>query len=148
MPVQVKTDNLITDLIRSGNAAVKQSQTLKQDAGRSGDLVWATVMAKVSATQKWIPFTNEASTDGTAIPQGIYVGSDITEAVIIAGDVEDLEILVGAGVSIDQNLITIENSKTLLTVITVGTTDIRNVEDHLAEIGIFMQDTTEVSSYA
>lgn len=145
--VQVQTDNEVKDLIRFGHAAIKQGQTLKQDAGRSGDLVWGTLMAKVSATQKWIPFTNEASTDGTAIPQGVYLGDDIAEADIIAGDVEDLQILVGAWVILDQNLITIENTKTLATVITVGTTDKRTVEDHLGESGIFMQDTIEISSF-
>jgi hypothetical protein len=146
--VQVQTDNTIKDLVRFGHAAVKQGQTLKQDAGRSAILVWGTLMAKVSATQKWIPFTNEASTDGTAIPQGIYVGDDIAVADIVAGDVEDLEILVGAWVIIDQNLLTIENSKALTTVITVGTTDKRTVEDHLSESGIFMQDTVAISSFA
>lgn len=147
-PVQVQTDNNLQDLVIFGHAAVKQGQTLKQDAGRSGDLVHNTLMAKVAATGKWIPFTNEASTDGTAIPQGIYIGDDITEADIKAGDVEDLQILVGAWVVIDKNLLTIENSKLLTTVITVGTTDLRTVEDHLAESGIFMQDTIEISSFA
>ncbi len=147
-PVQVQTDNLITDLIRGGTAALKQGQTLLTDAGRSGDLVHNTLMAKRSADAKWIPFTNEASTDGTAIPQGVYVGPDIAEALIKAGDVEDLQILVGSNVAIDQNLLTIENAKTLATIITVGTTDKRSVEDHLAEIGIFMQDTILISSFA
>jgi hypothetical protein len=148
MAVQVQTDNLLREIVRYGHAAVKQGQTLLQDAGRSGNLVWGTLMAKVAATGKWIPFTNEASTNGTAIPQGIYVGQDILEAAIIAADVEDLEILVGAWVIVDQNLLTIENSKTLATVIAVGTTDLRTVEDHLAESGIFMQDTVAISSFA
>lgn len=147
-PVQVQTDNELQDLLIFGHAATKQGQTLKQDAGRSGNLVFGTLMAKVSATQKWIVFVNEASTDGSNIPQGIYVGPDILEADIIAGDVEDLQILVGAWIVIDKNILTIENSKTLGTVITVSTTDKRTVEDHLAEAGIFMQDTVEISSFA
>lgn len=148
MTVQVQTNNLVRNMVLFGNAAVKQGQTLKQDAGRSGDLVWGTLMSKVSATQKWIPFTNEASTDGTAIPQGIYLGDDIAEADIIAGDVEDLQILIGGGVIVDQNLLTIENSKTLATVIQVGTTDERTVEERLAAQGIYMQDTVAISSNA
>lgn len=147
-PVQVRTDNIVTDLIRFGHSAIKQGQTLLQDAGRSAILVYGTLMAKRSADGKWIPFTNEASTDGTAIPQGIYVGPDIPIADIVAGDVEDLNILIGAWVVVDQNLITIENSKTLATIITVGTTDKRSVEDHLAEAGIFMQDTIQISATA
>jgi hypothetical protein len=148
MSVQVQTNNTTNDLVVGGNAAVKQGQTLLQDAGRSGNLLYGTVMSRRSADQKWIPFTNELSTDGTAIPQGIYVGPDILEADIIAGDVEDLAILIGIGVLVDQNLITIENSKTLTTVIQVGTTDERTVEERLAAQGIFMQDTIEISAFA
>ncbi len=149
MAVQVNTNNLTTNLIRGGFAAVKQDQVIIQDAGRGTTaLVYGTLMAKISASQKWTPFIDETATDGTAIPQGIYVGGDITGAALVAGDIANAQILSGLSVFLDKNLLTIENSKLLTTVITVGTTDIRNVEDHLLESGMSFEDTIEISEFA
>lgn len=145
-PVQASSSLDNTPLIQGGLAAKKDGGTLLQDAGRSTILARNTLLAKVAASQKWVPFTDETATDGTAIPQGVYLGPDIPAADIVAGDVENIEVLEGLAVQVDQNKIVIENSKTLTTVITVGTTDLRTVEDHLAARGIFMQDTVDIAS--
>jgi len=146
MAVENRADYSNVPFIRHGIAITKDSETLLKDAGRSVPLVYGTLMTKVSASQKWVPFTDETATDGTAIPLGIYVGDDVTAAALVADDVVDAPVLVGQAV-IDKNQLVIENSKTLATVITVGTTDIRNVEDHLANIGIFAEDTVDIDEF-
>lgn len=147
MAVQVRLDNDTVPFIRNGVAATANDATIAQDAGRTAVLAPFTLMAKVAASQKWVPFTDETATDGTAIPQGIYIGQEIAAATIVAGDVTDQVILVGAWVFVDKTQLVIENSKLLTTVITVGTTDLRTVEDHLANRGIFMEDTVDISSF-
>jgi small-conductance mechanosensitive channel len=148
MAVQVQTDNTLDILYRGEIVVIKQNQVLLQDAGRSGDLVYGTLMAKISASQKLVPFTDETAVDGSAIPYGFYIGADIPEADIIAGDVEDIQLLIGGVVHVDQNLITIENTKLLTTVIQVGTTLEKTVNDWLELQGLYMQDTVEISSFA
>lgn len=147
MTVQVSTNNSSVPFIRFGDSLYRDSETLLQDAGRTADLVCGTLMAKVAASQKWVPFTDETATDGTAIPQGIYLGADIASADIVAGDVTDLPILVGSNVLIDEDQLVIENSKTVNTVITVGTTDLRTVMDHLAGRGIFLEETVDITEF-
>jgi hypothetical protein len=133
--------------ILSGVGLSRDDQVILTDAGRAAPLVPFTVMSKVAATGKWVPFTNEAATNGTAIPQGIYLGDAIAAADIVAGDVSDVFILVGKDVTVDVDQIIIENAKTLDTVITIGTTDLRTVRDHLATRGIFTEETVDISSF-
>ena len=86
MAVQSNSDNSSVPFIRFANPAViDEEAVLSQDAGRSAVLASKTLMAKIAATQKWEPFTDETATDGTAIPQGIYVGPDIPAADLVAG---------------------------------------------------------------
>lgn len=146
MAIQAETDNTNVAFIRSGDSLVR-NDTIAQDAGRSAPLVYGTLMAKVAASEKWTPFIDETATDGTAIPQGIYLGQAITAAALVAGDVVDSLILVGSACTIDTNQLVIENSKTLATVITVGTTDLRTVRDQMANRGIFVEDTVDISSF-
>jgi hypothetical protein len=133
--------------ILSGVGLSRDDQVILTNAGRAIPLAPFTLMAKVAATGKWVPFTNEAAVDGTAIPQGIYIGDSIAAAAIVAGDIPDVFILVGKDVTVDVDQIVIENAKTLDTVITVGTTDLRTVRDHLANRGIFTEETVDISSF-
>jgi len=140
MAQQVRTNNENIPFFREGTGIDKDAQTLLQDAGRGAvALVFGTLMAKVAASQKWVPFTDEAAVDGSAHPQGILISEDVAGADLVAGDVEDAKILIGGFPCVlDFDQITIENSKLLTTVITVGTTDLRTVEDHLKTLGIFV----------
>ncbi len=147
MTVQVSLDNANIPFVLSGNALSRDDQVLLTDAGRVIPLAPFTVLAKVAATQKWVPFTNAAATDGSAVPQGIYIGESVTAAAIVAGDIVDLNVLLGGAITIDVDQLVIENSLTLDTVITVGTTDLRTVRDHLANRGIFVEDTVDISSF-
>lgn len=150
-PVQSSVDNNSVPFLRFPNpGAIDIEAIIFQDAGRATPLAPFTLMAKIAATQKWEPFTDETATDGTAIPAGIYLGSSIPAADIVAGDITDVQMLVGAAF-IDLNQLIIENSKTLDTVIeATGAADninIQTVRDYLANRGIFVEDTVDISSF-
>lgn len=147
MSVQVRSDNSTVPFVRYSYPLVKdQDAILLTDAGRTVDLAPHTLMAKVAASQKWVPFTDETATDGTAIPQGIYQGDAIPFADIVAGDVLDRQII-RAGSIVDEDQLIIENSKTLETVITVGTTDLRTVRDHLTAMLLVPRETINASDF-
>ena len=147
MSVQNSINNANIPFILSGVGLSRDDQVILTDAGRVAVLAPFTLMSKIAATQKWVPFTNQAAIDGSAIPQGIYIGDEIASADIVAGDISDVFILVGKDVTVDVDQIVIENAKTLDTVITVGTTDLRTVRDHLATRGIFTEETVDISSF-
>ena len=151
MTIQSRSNNSSVPFIRFAYpGALEQLAIILQDAGRSAVLAFGTVMAKVAATQKWVPFTDETAVNGSAVPAGIYIGPDIAAADIVAGDVTENQILVGAAF-IDLNQLVIENSKTLDTVINAtGGADnilIQTVRDFLANRGIFAEDTVDISSF-
>lgn len=146
MSVQASIQNKNLAFILSGLALSRPDAIILQDAGRGAvALVFGTLMAKVAASQKWVPFTDETATNGTARPQGIYIGADVTGAALVAGDVIDSSILVGDAV-VDLNQIVIENSKTLDTIIG-ALVEQRTVRDELAFRGIFVEDTVNISSF-
>lgn len=148
MAVQSRLDNTTEKLILSGNTLVREAETLFQDAGRAVPLVKYTLMAQIAVTKKWVPFQNESSIDGSAIVKGLFMGDDIAAADLVAGDVVDQPIIIGgAGATIDVDLIVIENSKTLDTVVGAGSIETHRVEDDLNEIGIFVEDTTAISDF-
>lgn len=147
MSVQVRLDNTNLPLVLFGMAVAVSNGVLLQNAGRSGDLVCGTVMAKVSASGKWVPLTNLAATDGGATAQGVYIGPDIAEADIVAGDVTDLPIIVGdAGIDVQQ--LVLENSLTLDSVFAPTTIHSCTVRDQLARRGIFAEETTYISDFS
>jgi hypothetical protein len=81
------------------------------------------------------------------LPSGVYLGPDIPAADIVAGDVLDIPVLVGNGVYIDENKVTIENSKLFTTVIGAASVNARTVKDQLRWGGIFTVDTVDISSF-
>lgn len=146
MAVQRKTDIANKPFILTLMALIKGAETVVQDAGRSGDMVINTLMAKDPATGKWTSFTDETATDGTQFPRGILLRT-LTEAEIKAGDVSDVPILVGDAV-IDSAQLVIENSKTLATVINAPAGINVTVEDFLSQISIWMESTIDTTSAA
>ena len=151
MTVQSSINNNTGPFLRFPNPGALDTEVIIfQDAGRSAVLAPFTLMAKIAATQKWVPFTDETAVNGSAIPAGIYVGPEILAATIVAGDVTDIQMLVGAAF-IDLNQLVIENSKTLDTVINAtGGADninIQTVRDYLANRGIFVEDTVDISGF-
>jgi hypothetical protein len=87
--------------------------------------------------------TVTAGTGGT--PDGIYVGSGITAAAIVAGDVENVPIVhTGMGLVIDKNQLVLENSLALTDVIlSTGKT----IEDSLVDKGIIPKDSIGIDEY-
>lgn len=149
MAVQARLDIDARPFILSGEVLVKDAETIQQDAGRTaGPLVRNTLMAQIAASERWVPFSDETATDGTALAKGLYIGDDIPEADIIAGNVEDAPIIVGgAAATFDSGKLVIENSKTLDTVVGGGTIDAHRVEDDINRVGLYAAATTDISGY-
>ena len=59
MSVQASSNNSSVPFIRFANpAAVDEEGIIFTDAGRTTVLASKTLMAKIAATQKWVPFIN------------------------------------------------------------------------------------------
>lgn len=146
MTQQSSVDNANLPFILSGSVIQTQSATISQDAGRStGALLTNTLMAKTAATGDYVPYTDVTATDGTAIPAGIYVGDDITQAAIVAGDVLINQILLlGDAATFDVAQLVLENSVALDDVIGTGVT-LTTVGDELRKIGFISEATVLIS---
>lgn len=146
MPMQARADHVVNPFILGGQSLVREGQIIAQDAARVIPLAPLTLMAKVAATQLWTPLVNVAAANGTAIPQGVYMGDSIPAAAIVAGNVPSVAILVGGGCQVDGGQLVIENALTLQTVITTGANDLRTVRDRLESRGIFIEDTLAIAA--
>lgn len=148
MSVQNSAENSTVPFIRSGVTLAREAETILQDAGRVAPLVQNTLMAQIAATKKWVPFTDETAVDGSAIARGIYVGDDIPAADLVAGDVVDVPIIVaGAAATFTADDLTIENAKTLDTVVDAATVNAHRVEDDLARIGLFAESSVNIDEF-
>ena len=146
MAVQTRGDSDTRNFVLFSYPGRRQDKgTIAQDAGRSAVLAPNTLMAKVAASEKWTPWISASATDGTAHPQGIFVGEEITAAALVAGDVTDQPII-EFGIDFDEDLLVIENSLTLATVITVGTTDLRSARDILKTQTLIPRSTISISN--
>lgn len=147
MAVQNAANLSTVPFVRSGTSYVKEGLTLLTDGARSTPLATYTLLAKVAASGKLVPFTNEAATDGSARPYGIYLGDAVAATDIAAGDVTDFgPVLVGGACTVDENQLVIENSKTLATVIGTGVT-LTTVGDVLEDRGIFVEATVNFDEF-
>lgn len=149
MSVQTSEDIGNIPFILSGTGLVQEAETIEQDAARADVLAYGTLMAKILVGGKWVPFSDETAEDGSAIPQGVYVGDEITAAALIAGDVVNCPILVGGPVTIDAEQVVIENSKALTTVIAAAANSPvrKTVRDWLADKGLFIESTEDIGGY-
>lgn len=145
IPVQKQQDNDTSDFIIFSLPALNITDAIfLQDGGRSVDLEPFTLLAKQASSGKWRAYADEAATDGTAIPQAIYLGPAIASADIVAGDVFDIPILV-AGAWFDENRLIIENSKTLETIHATGTIHARTNRDILRTLYLIPRPTSTSS---
>ena len=147
MAVQNSSNLASQAFILSGQSLIKDNETLLQDAGRATPLAFGTLMAKVAASGKWVPFTDETATTGAATARGVYVGDAVAAADLVAGDVVGAPILVGGSCTIDGQQLVIENSKTLGTVVGATTVNARTVRDDLERFGIFVEETIDIDGY-
>lgn len=106
-------------------------------AGGSGtDISGATHLNGLTAVGTVTAATGEVT---SSIPAGIFMNDDIAAATIVAGDVTDQTLLVGSDKMIDEDLIILENSLTLASVVaSTGFT----VRQHLELLGIYPRKST------
>jgi hypothetical protein len=116
-----------------GTPGTDSRYPFKQDAGRSGALAEFTLLAFDSTNRKWVAYTDETATDGTAIPRAISISS-ATEAEIKAGDVSNFWVYYTGPFRFDESKLVIENSKTLNTVVNVPTNLKKTVRELLHDI--------------
>ena len=148
MNVQVRKDEKRKSFILDGSLVLQRGdQVLKQDAARASDLVFGTLLAKEAASGKWVPFTDETATDGTAVARGVYVGLDVAAADLVAGDVAAAVVLIGGDAKLDRAQVIIEGGKDLETVFGTGTIHAKTVEDQLREIGLFIGESEDTTSF-
>lgn len=145
-PLQVSLDITNIPFVLFGDAFYENA-ILLQDAGRGAvELANFTVMAKIVASQKWVPYTDELAVDGSAIPAGILTSGPVTGAALVAGDVADVSILVGGNITVDAALLVFENSTALDDIFATGTIHAEAVKDQLANKGIFTEATVAASA--
>ncbi len=147
MAVQGRLDNTTEPLILSENSLVKNG-TIAQDAQRATDLLKNTVMAQIAATGFWTPFNSVVGVDGSAIPRGIYLGEDIAAADIVAGDIEDCEILVG-NATVNESLVVFDDDTLNRdSVIGAATIHAMTAEAALAaHANIYLEETVAISQH-
>ena len=149
MTVQTNTTNVNKPFVLAGFPVSLTKAIVFKDAGRTAVLAFGTIMAKIASSQKWVPLTDLAAVDGSAVAQGVYIGANIPAAKIAANDVPDCQILIGSGAILDVGQIVLENSLELDDVcacaVAVGVGDkvhdIVTVRDLLARRGIILEET-------
>jgi hypothetical protein len=136
-------------ILKSRDSITEGNATILQDAGRVAALAPYTLMAQISASKKWVPFTDETAVDGSGIPSGIFLSSDIQGEIpaadLVAGDVVDVPIL-KFGADIDEAKLVIENTKTLDTVLAAATVNNQTVREALLKIDIVPTNTIPTSN--
>lgn len=147
MSVQARKDTSNKSFILDSSLSLSEDDAVfLQDGGRATPLLFGTLVAKIAASQKYVPYTDETAVNGTAVPAGVYIGADIPAADLVAGDVVDSIVLLGGGALIDENKLVIENGKLLTTVIG-ATLEQRTVEDELNKRGIFVGASEDSTSF-
>lgn len=83
----------------------------------------------------------------TTVPAGIYIGTEIAAASLVAGDVTKKQVCVGGfPVYVDKNQLVFENSQALTSIIKVNGI-FKTVEDYLAEqLGIIAVDAVALDA--
>lgn len=95
----------------------------------------------VAANGKLVPF-DATAVDGTEIPEGIFMGEDITAAALVAGDVVDNPV-VFSGMKFDEDKLVFDNgSDTINTLLATG----RTIREELALMTLIGQQTQTASA--
>lgn len=157
MAVQNSANLSTVPFVRSGESLVKEGQTLLTDGGRATPLLSKTVVAKVAASQKWVPLTSLTAVDGGAVAQGIYLGDDIAAADIAAGDIADFgPVLVGGACTVDENQVVMDDGTVDIDDVFSGNAAgsgtatpyfVVTVRDLLAMRGIYLEATVDIDEY-
>lgn len=148
MAVQNRQDNTNKALIKSGESLVR-NETISQNEARTTPLLQNTVMAKNATTRQWVPFTSLVATNGESVPRGIYMGSDILAADLVAGDIPLMPILMGRSITVDENLVVFDDDTLDADdIVNPANIEARTVREAIAEAsGIFFEDTEDISEF-
>ena len=147
MAVQTRLNNDTTPFILGGQSLIKKG-VIAQNGARKTVLKKYTVLAQVASTGKYTPYVSGTTATGASVPSAIYLGDDIAAADLVAGDVGDLDILVGGGCLVDKNQVvydggTLSNSSVVIAIANAFWT--MTAEKCLGLFGIFQQDTIDIS---
>ena len=147
MAVQTRVNNDTTPFILGGQSLIKKG-VIAQNVARATVLKKYTVLAQVASTGKYTPYVSGTTTTGASVPSAIYLGDDIAAADLVAGDVGDLDILVGGGCLVDKNQVvfddgTLTNASVVIAIANAFWT--MTAEKCLSLFGIFQQDTIDIS---
>lgn len=147
MAVQGRLDNTTIPLILSDESDVR-NETIAQNAQRTTDLLYGTVMAQIAATGLWTPFIAVAGVDGSGVPRGIYLGDDIAAADLVAGNVADVPILVG-NARVNEGLVIFDDGTLNAdTVVAPATVEARTARAALAAAAnIRLELTVDISEH-
>jgi hypothetical protein len=147
MPVQNRSDNTNIPLILSDDSLVR-SETIAQDAQRTTDLLYGTVMAKNATTGFWVPFTVLNDVAGESVPRGIYLGNDIEAADLVDGDIVGQPILVGNATVNESLVVWDDDTLDAESIVNPGTIEARQAREALADAaGIFLELTVDISEF-
>ena len=147
MAVQTRVNNDTTPFILGGQSLIKKG-VIAQNGARTTVLKKYTVLAQVASTGKYTPYVSGTTTTGASVPSAIYMGDDIAAADLVAGDIEDVDILVGGGCLVDKNQVvfddgTLSNASVVIAIANAFWT--LTAEKCLGLFGIYQQDTIDIS---
>jgi hypothetical protein len=147
MAVQARSDYSNTPLILSDDSDVMNCSII-QNRERSGDLLYGTVLAEISATGLYTPFVSVAGTDGSGVPRAIYLGDDIAAADLVDGDVVDVAILVGNARVNEQLVVWDQDILDADTVVAPTTVEARTARKALADASnIRLEETVDSTAH-
>jgi hypothetical protein len=147
MAVQTRSNNDTVPFILGGQSLIKKG-TIVQNGARATVLKKYTVMAQLVSGGKYTPFVALNATTGASVPTAIYMGDDIAAADLVAGDIEDVDILVGGGCLVDKNQVVFDdgalsNASVVIAIASAFWT--MTAEKCLGLFGIYQQDTIDIS---
>ena len=147
MAVQTRVNNDTTPFILGGQSLIKKG-VIAQNGARTTVLKKYTVLAQVASTGKYTPYVSASQITGASVPSAIYLGDDIAAADLVAGDIEDVDILVGGGCLVDKNQVvfddgTLSNASVVIAIANAFWT--LTAEKCLGLFGIYQQDTIDIS---
>ena len=147
MAVQTRLNNDTVPFIMAGQSLVKKG-TIVQNGARATVLKKYTVLAQLVSGGKYTPFVALNTTTGASVPTAIYMGEDIAAADLVAGDIADVDILVGGGCLVDKNQVvydggTLSNASVVIAIANAFWT--MTAEKCLGLFWIYQQDTIDIS---
>ena len=147
MAVQTRVNNDTTPFVLGCQSLIKKG-VIAQNGARTTVLKKYTVLAQVASTGKYTPYVSGTTTTGASVPTAIYMGDDIAAADLVAGDIEDVDILVGGGCLVDKNQVvfddgTLTNASVVIAIANAFWT--LTAEKCLGLFGIYQQDTIDIS---